>query len=86
MHLPAGKKEDIGMTEAGKILFLQAPNSFQHAVHEYGLSRQLDRAQRSWQHRIYRLPPRERPETFAYTQNGNAASVQINGTIIDLYV
>jgi hypothetical protein len=85
MHLPAGKKEDISMTEAGKILFLPVPSSFQYPAREYGLSRRQEGAQHAWQHRIYRFPPRERPDAFAYSAKGNAAMVQISGTIIDLY-
>jgi hypothetical protein len=73
------------MTAAGKILYLPVPGSVQFPAREYGLSRRQAGTQHTWQHRIYRLPPRERPDAFAYTAKGNAAMEQINGTIIDLF-
>jgi len=73
------------MTAAGKILYLPVPSPLHLPARKYGLSRRQAEAGHAWQHRIYRLPPRERPDTFAYTAKGNAAMVQISGTIIDLY-
>jgi hypothetical protein len=74
------------MATAGKIVYLPVPSPVQIPARDYSLPRLQAGIQQPWQHRIYRLPPRERPDPFAYTAKGHAAMVQVNGTIIDLYV
>jgi hypothetical protein len=73
------------MTAAGKILYLPVPSPMKLHASGYGLSRRQAGAQQSWPEPIYRIPPRERPDTFAYTSRGHASTDQVNGTIIDLY-
>lgn len=73
------------MTAAGKLSYLPVSSPIRTAVSKFNLLQSQPGAQHKGQHRIFRLPPRERPDIFSYYPNGHAAAAPVTGAIVDLY-
>lgn len=74
------------MTAAGKLSYLPVAIPMRTVASEYNRPQRQTGTPQTWQHRIYRLPPRERPDAFSYFPSGHAATAPAKGTVIDLYV